>query len=489
MKKLYIIAIAVLAVLASCKDDDNENKGNGGNGTDRDVNAWIYGKMANWYLWNDRIPSGPDYSLDYDKFFVSMLTKDDGYDSGNGHRYYSYIDRMPKGTRSLSDTRETTQGLHIQLVRYVSSGSGSSGDLVMAHVMNVKPGSPADKAGITRGDRIYSIGGTEMTISNYTSLYPKIISDEYGDGRPQATQVKWYEQMSLTSSGPVTLSPEAMDKNPVWFCKKIDASTGYLYYDSFNYGGSGHPYDDYMKKVIKEELQGIDNLVLDLRYNGGGYLTCCQLLSSIIAPADRAGAPFMTRKYNALHPDETDNFLSVSEMQDPKFGNTEAGVCLDLATVYVITTEASASASETLIHGLKGADVKVIQIGTDTHGKNVGMSGFLSKNEGRNFKDYDYEMWPVTFAIRNAKNQSYTTDGLPTDFECDDSESDLFSRLYQLGNTSEACLGAALYHIANGSFSGYTPAGYSPGSRAADAGTVALHSTFIDRGLKHWEEE
>lgn len=474
--KLFLAAALLIpAISISCTSEDDG--GGSGGGGENAVNEWIYEKMESWYLWYDEMDNNPNYSLEYKPFFQSLLSDKDGKSSTGGRSYYSYIDRVSKGTRA-GGIFELTHGLTIRVIPYNNSPVV---DLLVLYVM---PGSPAANAGIQRGDRIFNVGGEDLSTSNYRQQYPKLLSEAYGV-TPQATTVKWYRGSSKTPQGPATLNPARMENNPVYICKKI-GSTGYLLYDSFETGGDGHPYDDYLKRSIRNELSGITDLVVDLRYNGGGYVSSCRLLASIIAPADRAGGKFMTRKYNDKHSDQTDNFLSITDMQSGSFGPSESGVNLGLNRVYVLTTNASASASECLIHCLRGTNVEVIQIGTNTHGKNVGMSGFKSKGE-KDFGNYEYEMWPVTFRIYNAKDESYTVDGFTPNHSADELSNDdnTLKDLGQLGDPTEEYLAAALHHIATGSWNGVRS---DTGTRTGAETIEVLDIPILDRGIRHIED-
>lgn len=468
MKHIFkFIFILAAALAVSCKSDNTENQGNGSGDKDElKAKEWMYGKLSDWYLWRDDVlAKKPDYNKDYKNFYYSLLStnREDGRAYKDGHRFFSLITRYAASRADeTAAIYEQTQGMDFVLVAASSDESPSTP--VYALVTYVKPGSPAETAGIVRGDYIYNVDDTNMTRGNYGKLYPKILSDRYSDGNPSKATVKWYHYPGPTEMGPATLSPVRMEDDPIYVCKRI-GDTGYLFYNSFETGGDDHPYDDRLKRVIREELNGVSNIVVDVRYNGGGYVTCCQLLSSMIA--DRAGDTFMTFEYNSKQGSRSTKFLNVSEMKAKTFGNTEAGVNLGLETVYVITSESSASASEALIHCLRGVDVKVVTIGENTYGKNVGMSQFSDT-----FGSYKYEIHPVTFYIRNAKDQKYTAAGFKPDYPISEVQLDYMN---SLGDPEEALLGAALYHIKNGTFSGYTPAG-SRTSRSAAQMPEMIHA-------------
>lgn len=498
MKILFkTLSISLLAFFAlSCGNDGIGDDPGTGTGPDSNVNKWIYGRVSEWYLWPEDVAAKyPNYNDDYKTFFRSLLSsnRDDGYDNkSGGHTFYSYIERIPTSRAGeKAAIFEKTHGIDFSLVVYPASTSGYvSSDPVMAVITYVKPGSPAEGAGLVRGDRIFNIGGTNMTYGNYSQLYSRILSDSYGDGNPQVTTIRWYKNGTTQEMGPASITPMRMEDNPVFMYKKVgDGTTGYLLYDQFETGGNGHPYDDALKKAIRS-LDGVRNLVVDLRYNPGGYVSSCQLLASMIAPSSKAGSTFIQNIYNDNKGSAKNNFLTLDEMNSSFYGNGEAGHNLNLNRVYIIATESSASASETLIHGLRGAGVEVIHIGETTHGKNVGMSGFKSESDGKNFGSYKYEMWPVTFYIKDGNGNGYSNKGIdPVKFGGISFKELNLDMLMPLGDNSEAYLGAALHHIEYGTFDGYTPVGSRAAARAENvAPTAKVYTPMGFVGMKQVAE-
>ena len=151
---------------------------------------------------------------------------------------------------------------------------------------------------------------------------------------------------------------------------------------------------------------GIDDLVLDIRYNGGGFLDIASELAYMIAGDQTAGRDFETLKFNDKHP-VTDPFTNVAITPMP-FHNTAQGFTLpdgqalptlNLSRVFVLTGSGTCSASEAIMNGLRGVDVEVIQIGSTTCGKpygfypvdNCGTTYFTVQFRGVNEKGFgDY---------------------------------------------------------------------------------------------------
>ena len=132
-----------------------------------------------------------------------------------------------------------------------------------------------------------------------------------------------------------------------------------------------------------------------------------------------------------------------------------------LRRVIFITTEMSASASESLINSLRPF-IEVIIIGQATHGKYVGMSGF-SYN--------DYVFYPIMFKGYNAEGYGDFVDGLPADCIVEDNLD------FQLGDVNEPCLKEALYYIENNRFSN-TPAKSASTKEVPLAGLNRIYRSF-----------
>jgi C-terminal processing protease CtpA/Prc len=167
------------------------------------------------------------------------------------------------------------------------------------------------------------------------------------------------------------------------------------------------------------QSEGIDELVVDLRYNGGGSLSIAFLLEELVGGSDIEDELLGRIIYNENHTADNVNF-----------GTEGNELSIDLDRLFFITTGASASASEMVINGMFPFK-EVVTIGTATAGKPVGMSVFESE-------EYDIALAPVTFKLLNANNQGDYFDGIPVDYAVAD---DVF---HAWGNPEEACLKAAL---------------------------------------------
>jgi C-terminal processing protease CtpA/Prc len=221
---------------------------------------------------------------------------------------------------------------------------------------------------------------------------------------------------------------------------------------------------------------GAQEIVIDLRYNPGGYVNSCQVLTSLAGNVNR-NMIFAKLKRN----DGIRDFVQkqygerLDNPQEINFYN-EAN-SLKLNKIYVLATGDSASAAEMVINSLRGVlgDENVVHIGTTTNGKNVGMDlvePLDDKGEKRAIDGYNYEMWPITFKVLNAKDFCNYAGGVKPDHYVNEFYDALeHDTLFDLGDPRERLLKAALTLIDGGKPS-TDPA---PGTRSAttrDDGTT-----------------
>lgn len=500
MKKVWycrllpLIAAGVLA--AGCGKEEVSGGGDGSAPADGELNRWVYKVMKVNYLWNGEITPSPDYSLGYEEFFRSLLKRPvpgsysssglgllpsgephDGTVESFGSVWspYSYIRSVEPAVRSVSGTRSF--GFEFQIYGFRSAG----GTLVFAQVLYTVPDSPADRAGLRRGDWIMEVDGVAFTDSNYADLARKLLPGS-GSAQAEVTVVP----IECTPAGrlivrddtprKVRLTAGAVDDSPVHLHAVHEVGgrrVGYLVYNGFDRGRDpstfeddydDRTYDDALKKALRE-MAPLDDLVLDLRYNPGGYALSCQLLASMIAPADRAGTVFNRVRDNAgRYTDE--RFLTLSQMSEGNFSGGE-GVCLGLDRLWVLASSRTASASEVLVNGLRGAGVAVHLIGKRTEGKNVGSYLFDRTTTvgtpyaGGVFGGTEYYIRPICFQNFNARNESDFANGFPPGTDAAGSEAyeaeelpdpvpgEEF-RLPPLGDLSEPLLDRALSLISGG---------------------------------------
>jgi carboxyl-terminal processing protease len=299
----------------------------------------------------------------------------------------------------------------------------------------VDPGSPAALAGVARGDKIVSIDGVNFVSGNDVNtinrgLFPPAVGESHGfvlqpaDGSAQ-------KSVALTSASlPLISVPVSGVINTT------TGKVGYIAFTTFNSFTSEKAIADAVAGLAG---QGINDLVLDLRYNGGGYIYISSQLAYMVAGGARtAGKVFEATLTNDKKPFGPDDFYPFYNVGSGFAGGVASGQALptlNLNRVFVLTTGGSCSASESFINSLRGLDIPVILIGNTTCGKPYGFSG--RDNCGTTY-------YPIQFTGVNQKGEGDFVNGFaPTCTAPDDLTK-------PLGDSSERQLATALSYRANG---------------------------------------
>lgn len=432
------------------------------------LDRWMFDYMKSHYLWNEAVANvTPDYTMEYKAFLQKVLVDiaaqgdvnhDDGHweigKSGQPERqsFYSNIQRYPI-TKSTRGTRETIDGFGIDYLAggaFVDGQGNRTGEYFFI-VLAVVPGSPADKAGVQRGDYIIQVAGRAITDATFTSDANLLMS--YTSAASVTFTPGVLKDGGLAKGDPKTLAWTTYDDNPVWLAKTFDTDkgkVGYLWYNSFNLN-----YDDELIAAVgKLKAEGAKELILDLRYNGGGHVVSSVVLGTLVSGSAKKGQVYASTTYNASRTAAGEKGAVYYLGNDIiKYGATNGGdaryepigealpSALGLQTVYVLGTANTASASELVINGLRGVDIDVRLIGGQTNGKNVGMEP-ITKELG----DWEYDFSPITFYSANAKGFKEYSDGFKPDVEANGDR----GTIYPMGDERDAMIAAALSWIATG---------------------------------------
>ncbi|MDE6570590.1 MAG: PDZ domain-containing protein, partial [Alistipes sp.] len=309
-----------------------------------------------------------------------------------------------RGGISTRGTHLKVTGLGIEVMFYMSRNGDRKAPYVFL-IAAVTPGSPAAKAGLQRGDLISRVDGSVLTDDTLDTGWEKLMKTESGTVRltryDMATKQDSPDKISVTAA--------SYADNPVWKSKTVSTANGkkvgYLCYGSFNYN-----YDDELIEAFERfRDERIDELVLDLRYNGGGHVVSSAVLGTLVAGGAHKGDVYARTTYNDSRQHETADIYKLGEAQyndaSPNYRHDPIATAIlsavGLSRIYVLCTDYTASASELLINGLRGVGIDVRLIGSTTNGKNVGM-----EMQKKTFGDYEYEFSPITFYIANGKGES-----------------------------------------------------------------------------------
>ena len=302
---------------------------------------------------------------------------------------------------------------------YVGLGYGSENDGNDAYVIRyVFDDSSAGRAGLQRSDRIIAIEGTSVATINNTGGFGNFISN-YSEGDTLRFTIRSIGE----SPRDVDLTIGLVRINTVINAEVINnngLSIGYLALTSFL-----EPTNDELSVAFSSFAQaGIDELVLDLRYNGGGRVTTAQRLSSFIAGSPAVGADTAKLVFNDKNSNSNINYPFEA------LANS-----VDLSRLYVLTLNETCSASELTINAMDPVNIDVVTIGQTTCGKPVGSVGI-------NFCDKTLN--PTAFNVFNDLDQGGYFDGIAATCSATDDLDNL------LADPDEAMFATALSHMTNG---------------------------------------
>jgi C-terminal processing protease CtpA/Prc len=445
---VLMVAILLIAFMTSCRykvsiDPDDPDEPKPAN-PHKEVNDWILENMETFYLWNTQIPSKTNKTLSPDDYFESLLYTAEDRFSWIQEDYVTLIN-------SLSGVN-TEAGYDFALLLLSQSSSD-----VIGCITYIKSNTPAEDAGLKRGDFFRKINGTQMTTTNYQSLLGRI-------SEPHTLGLD-----SLSAEGRLTgkiknVSLQVIEnysENPILLDTVYDISDrkiGYFVYNFFarDNGDGSVAYEkelnDIFDKFKKEE---INELIVDLRYNGGGAVITAEVLASMISGKGKNDLFSIMECNSLLH-----TYYYAEEGADYNksyfFNNIERyngntiveripiNKLSGLSTVYFIVTNNSASASELLINGLKPYMNNIVLVGDTTFGKNVA-SFTIYETDVEKQKTNKWGMQPIVWKIRNADGFSDYSSGFAPDIKV--SEFGEFTKtlfLKPLGDTAEVMLKTAL---------------------------------------------
>ena len=395
-----------------------------GTSADAKINAALNGYMHDIlkedYLFKDAYNAQEiDLTVAYSEFLSThLLSLGDVNDEDGG--YYRATQPNP-GERFIYTNIVEIVGLSAAQTKSIQTGGLGFGPFLSTGLPDdanrigiapsyVRRGSPAEAAGLRRGDVIYAVNGTQLTKSNYlnymTSLYQNpsgsyIFSflrfEDNGNGG---------YNLNAYNSGTAVASAHIYD--PVLHASILgdsdDASVkiGYLVYESFDLNSQ-----EFLELAIKEfAKEGITDLILDLRFNSGGAVAQSRWLSGCIAGKANYSKTFTKVVYNDGSTENWKFDYGYTNETD----NLGLPTDLGLDRLFVITSYNTASAAELVISSLRGIDFPVKMIGCRTEGKNVGMTVSETTYNGRRF-----QFSPVTFWVRNAKDWGDYANGIIPD--------------------------------------------------------------------------
>ncbi|MDR2913711.1 MAG: hypothetical protein LBV74_02565 [Tannerella sp.] len=434
---LFSVSTIFVFVLSGCNNDRVDEPSysfDQGLSDSERINKFIVEGVRTCYLWESETDWNQYYNRetfaaysDHYKLFDEFIHKDDHWSSLTND-----IDDLENQFGGIS----TTFGYTLKF--YYNPYTKNSE--VVAIVLYTAPASPAANAGLKRGDIIVEMNGGKITDVNYQSLY-SAPSLTLQCGVPDAEA----GVISLVP-GIKSLVAVQMYENPVNTTKIIEKSghrVGYLCYTGYQMES-----EQELVRVFSDfKSAGVTDVVLDLRYNPGGYSRTARILSSILAPASvvKTKSVYLEHYYNDLYT----TYLKENNRELKETFIDTLSVNMNLDRLYILTSKNTASASEATMVGLEPY-LDVIQIGDTTAGKYCGGILLSPEDLDESHKDYyknisNWGMYIMIYRYANVKGITSFTSGLVPAKEMLAGE-DYFD-LKPFGDESDPLLGRALAHI------------------------------------------
>jgi carboxyl-terminal processing protease len=435
--KRIIFFLCVSLLLLSCKNESSETEE-----LNKYVNEWVHQNMEDIYYWNTTLPVYKSTTENPADYFKKLKYKDD--------RFSAIFESYQEISNQLNGVSSSEIGFEFQL--WIEPGSNIN---VLGQILYVKPGTSAAKLGIKRGDIFRKINGTQITMSNYSTL----INYMYDSSVSANITFSTYQNLTFTDRTPLVVTKATnYQEDPILLDTVYtiqNSKIGYVVYNFFtNDPGDGTmKYDLEFNNIIgKFKSQNITELIVDLRYNHGGAISSAINLSSMLVPDLAADKVFIYTEYNqnvtnyfkstaftSTHTENpfVDNFATTITANKPSTVSYPVqNIGNSLHRIYFLTGKGTASASEMVINGLKPF-LPCVLIGDTTVGKNVGSTLVYDEKNAKN----QWAFLPIILKYFNKDHQSDFTKGFAPNLLVDDNCQN------ELGDTQEALLKEAISQI------------------------------------------
>jgi carboxyl-terminal processing protease len=516
---LLMFSLAVIFFISSCKKSDplepsptGDTTVTPGVGTRPELtkdSLFLYAKQV--YYWNDALPTYEDFKP---RSYNTSPTDLENYEAelfaitqfkinpatNKPYEYstidptspkYSYINDITTNNSAQSSVRKEKASVELDgsgfdLGFFWFKPYGTSSDFSF-YVMGVYPNSPAAKAGLTRGAIINKVNGQAVG-TNYSSQY--LLVYNIVDQDPASVTISGVKADG-TPFNDLVLTKVKYKTNSVFKTKTITAGTkkiGYLALANFSdLTKVAQPVLD--SAFTKFAADGVTDLIIDLRYNGGGFVNTAEYLINLIAPSTASGTMFK-EYYNPLMQqnkatilvnqpllDENDKtqyqngkLVTYADIDYSPEENTitfsKKGNLTSVANVVFLVSGNTASASELVINGLK-PHVNVKLVGTQTYGKPVGFFPIRLENK--------YDVYMSMFETKNSKDEGGYYSGFTPDV-IDKNTSALYEdATHDFGDVNESYTKNAIQLLAPGTVATSSNAVMSiRGKKSAVASSLGL---------------
>lgn len=391
---LFILAIPLLLSTTACRKKDaqapviTDSIGK--------INRWIYDSMRYYYYWNQSIPAHPDFSLPGFEFFKSLLNKED--------RFSAISDRV---NSTANKSSFDLYGFHYALVQHPAYSNG-----LLGVILYTAQGSVAYNLGLRRGSCFIKVNGETITTANAAGIQATLC----GGGTITLDTVRWQNNQFLPGAS-VQVGAAYIAENPVVQTRYFDYNgikTGYLFYNAFN-----ESYDAVLLQAFTKLKQaGVQECIVDLRYNPGGVVSTAAKLAGMLANV-QAGSRYVIFQGNNNGGRQTYTLEQMLQTSGSAAGKTMAELTsrrLNLQRVFLLTTRSTVSAAELLVQTLKPY-TQAIQLGDTTTGKD---EASFRIEDMRNPRQVQWVIQPTIYKLFNGNNEGNYSKGLAPAYRVDE---------------------------------------------------------------------
>lgn len=450
INRIISIFIIFPLLLIGCKKESDEDPNIAKLENDLEISDFVWKGLNQYYYWQESVISLADSKLDNLSNYSFYLSQ-----NPNPENFFNSLKHPDDRFSWISDD-------YVELENYLQGIDYSdgmefglflecNGQNVFGFVRYVHKNSDADINGIKRGYFFNTINGSILNKDNYGDLLfdDNVLTNTFGFADLNYDENNQCASL-ISNNTNITLNKSRLVKNPIHISKTIDINQkkiGYLMYNQFlgNVESENKDYHLELNSVFGSfKYEGINELVIDLRYNPGGRISTSINLASMIT-GQFNNQIFAKEKWNSKLMDywdekNPDNLIN-------RFVDNMDGVSinsLNLNKVYILTTSRTASASELLINGLDPY-IDVIHIGDYTVGKNQGSITVYDwiNDQGEKNPNHKYAMQPIVLKIGNVAGYTDFPNGLVPDYEIKES----IRTAGELGNKNEQLLKIAIDHI------------------------------------------